>query len=61
MSLSKLLGFAPKTKEKRENTELKCSDCWNKKTRGEVKKQFDSPPFLKPRKKTYYCGCYGWE
>ena len=44
-----------------KSDEFKCQACPKKTTRGEIRKIWNSIPFVNEDKKTYYCGCMGWE
>lgn len=40
---------------------FKCTDCKKTTTRGEIRKKWKHIPFGNEERKTYYCGCYGWD
>jgi len=47
--------------EKNKSDVFTCQYCKKTKTRGEIRKKWDSIPFCIEEKKEYYCGCMGWD
>ena len=44
-----------------KNDVFKCLECGKKTTRENIHKIWKVIPFCDEDKKTYYCGCRGWE